>query len=226
MARFVVIEGLIGVGKSSLCRAMAEEWKAQLVLEPAETNPFLALFYEDPKRYALPVQMFYLVNRWRQQEHVRQPGLFEDLVISDYLWLKDRLFAEKTLDPLELDLYDRFASALGDKAPVPDLVVWLTAPIDVLLQRIRRRKAPGEHHIKRDYLEDLQLRYERMFAAWTACPVLVIDNTEVNYVEDPLARRDVLGRIRSALGGGNTPDSPGFLARNREDQPSLFGSGA
>lgn len=224
MRRFVVVEGLIGVGKTSLCRVLAQEWGAKLVLEPSETNPFLEPFYQDPARFAFPVQMFYLVNRWRQQNVIRQPDLFEDIVVSDYLFAKDRLFAEKTLDPLEIDLYDRFALALGEQAPRPDLVVWLTAPTDVLLDRIEERSAPGEAAITAAYLDDLRERYEKLWARFTVCPLLRIDNRDMDYVRSPEDRARVLGILRDALEGRITP-APGSASADREEQPSLFGRG-
>lgn len=221
MRRFIVVEGLIGVGKSSLCRLLRDKWGARLILEPADNNPFLALFYEDSARYGFPVQMYYLVNRWRQQEQIRQQDLFQELVVSDYLWEKDRLFAEMTLDDLELDLYDRFATALAEQAPVPDLLIYLHAPLDVLLRRIQRRRAPGENLIKREYLEDLRQRYERLLSNWTASPILRIDNSKINYVDEIDGRQRVLEKISEAL-GGEAPVVPGFTP-NRENQPSLFG---
>lgn len=191
------------------------------MLEPAEDNPFLALFYEDRPRYAFPVQMFYLVNRWRQQEGVRQGELFTELVVSDYVFEKDRLFAEMTLDKLELDLYDRFAGALGESAPVPDLLIWLDAPTDVLMSRIRRRHAPGEHKIEADYLEDLRGRYRQLLAGWTASPILEIDNTHLNYVDDEAGMQAVLEHIERALLGA-TAGASGFLEVAPE-QTNLFG---
>src|SRR5690349_7004431 len=113
MTRYVVVEGLIGVGKTTLCHLLERYRGATLILEPAATNPFLEPFYADPERYAFPVQMFYLINRWRQQSRIRQGDLFTELVVSDYLFEKDRLFAAKTLSAEELTLYDRFAAALG-----------------------------------------------------------------------------------------------------------------
>lgn len=224
MRRFVVIEGLIGAGKSSLARLLRDRWGARLVLEPAETNPFLEPYYEDPVRYAFPVQMFYLVNRWRQQESVRQQDLFSELVVSDYLFAKDRLFAEKTLSPVELELYDRFAEALGESAPVPDLLIWLDAPIEVHLQRIAERRAPGEQHIAPEYLVDLRQRYERLLSAWSACPVLRVDNRGMDYVRRGSDQDAVLELIAAALEGRAPRQAPGSIV-DREAQPDLFGAG-
>jgi deoxyguanosine kinase len=222
MRRFVVVEGLIGVGKTSLCRLLEKEWGARLVLEPAATNPFLGPYYEDPARYAFPVQMFYLYQRWRQQQDIRQEDLFAEVIVSDYLFEKDRMFAEKTLKDDELLLYDEFRKALGEVAPVPDLVVYLHAPLDVLMGRIAERGAPGEEHIVPEYLEDLAERYERLWSRWNASPLLRIDNTEMDYRRDPAAAAAVLGRIESALERrGPAPGSD----QDREDQPALFPPG-
>ncbi len=217
MGGYVVVEGLIGVGKTSLCHLLAEAWGARVVLEPSETNPFLGPFYEDPARYAFPVQMYYLMTRWRQQEHIRQQDLFHGTIISDYLFEKDRLFAEKTLEPLELELYDRFAGALGEQAPSPDLVVYLTAPVPVLLRRIAKRHAIGEERITAKYLEDLVERYDRLLAGWTRSPILRLDNQALDYVGDPTARALVQKRVESALRGEETVDDLGD-----ERQPTLF----
>lgn len=217
MGRFLVVEGLIGVGKTSLCRLLAAEWGARLVLEPSATNPFLEPFYRDPARYAFPVQMYYLMNRWRQQESIRQEDLFHPLVVSDYLWEKDRMFAEKTLEDLELELYGQIAGALGQGTPKPDLVVYLHAPMDVVVERIAKRSAPGEERIRTEYLEDLAERYERLLAGWRSCPVLRIDNTRLDYVDDPAARASVLRRVKRAL-DGESDEMPVTDPR----QPSLF----
>jgi len=222
--RYVVVEGLIGVGKTTLCRLLQAERGAELFLEPAATNPFLEPFYQDPERYAFPVQMFYLINRWRQQSAIRQQDLFSTLVVSDYLMEKDRLFAEKTLPADELELYDRFAGALGEQTPTPDLLIFLDAPTEVILQRIERRRAPGEEAISPNYLDDLRNRYHALLAEWTRCPVLRLDNTDMNYADDPADQKRLLEWIDAALAGEPLPPgAPGSMS-DREAQPSLFGS--
>lgn len=224
MRRFIVIEGLIGVGKSSLARLLRERWGARLFLEPAETNPFLEPYYYEPERYAFPVQMFYLVNRWRQQDRIRQGELFSDLVVSDYLFAKDRLFAETTLTPQELELYDRFTEALGERAPIPDLLVFLEAPVEVLMQRIAERAAPGEERITEAYLEDLRVRYETLLAGWTVCPILRVDNRAMDYVRRAPDQDAILELISAALEGRTPRQAPGSTV-DREAQPELFGAG-
>jgi deoxyadenosine/deoxycytidine kinase len=222
--RFIVVEGLIGVGKTSLCRLLQAAWDAELILEPSETNPFLEPYYADPERFAFPVQMFYLINRWRQQDRIRQPDMFHEVVVSDYLFAKDRLFAEMTLNPTELELYDRFAGALGEQAPVPDLVIYLEAPTATLMERIARRKAPGEHLIEPEYLDRLRARYEDLLHHWTRSPVLRLDNRELNYVDSEAGRREVLQTVEAALAGEPVPTAPGSNP-DREAQPDLFGAG-
>jgi deoxyguanosine kinase len=219
--RFVVIEGLIGVGKTTLCRLLQERRRAELVLEPHEDNPFLAPFYEDPTRYALPVQMYFLLTRWRQLDRIRQLSLFHPWVVSDYLFEKDRLFAEKTLRDDELELYERFAAQLGKVIPKPDLVVVLHAPQKVLLKRIRQRGIKGEEHIDAAYLSDLAGRYEALWAGWTHSPLLHVDNTALDYHSDPEAQTSILERIDEAIVRASPASTPG--SSDREAQPDLFG---
>ncbi len=219
------VEGRIGVGKTTLCRLLERERQATLFLEPAATNPFLEPFYSDPQRYAFPVQMFYLYNRWRQQTRIRQGDLFNGLVVSDYLFEKDRLFAGKTLNSEELELYDRFAGALGEQAPTPDLVVYLEAPIDVILERIERRRAPGEQAITPAYLHDLRDRYEDLLSDWRRCPLIRLDNQSLNYADDPEAQTALLQTIDQAL-SGEPPlpnEAAGSTNVDRQVQQDLFG---
>jgi deoxyadenosine/deoxycytidine kinase len=215
----IAVEGLIGVGKTTLCHLLARERGARLLLEPSERNPFLEPFYREPRRYAFPAQMAYLIQRWRQQQSLRQVELFGGLVATDYVFEKDRLFATKTLSDEELDLYDRFADALEERGQKPDLLIWLDAPIEVCLQRIGRRNAPGEDAIDADYLVDLRARYRGLLARWRACPVLRIDSSRVDLADDPVDQATVLTRIDAALAGHVVSDP-------LDDSPELFPTGA
>lgn len=206
--RFIVIEGLIGVGKTSLCRLIAREWGARLVLEPAEDNPFLASFYADPSRFAFPAQMFYLASRYGQQLSLLQRDLFSDLVVSDYIFAKDRLFAEQTLDDIELELYDRFTGLLSGRIPEPDFVVFLDAPTEVIAQRIKRRAIPSEQAIAPAYLDELRERYYTLWSRYRAAPVYVLDTSDRNYVDNRADADWILGLVRGWLDGEPAPDAP------------------
>jgi len=223
MSRFIVVEGLIGVGKTSLCRILEEEFNARLVLEPCEDNPFLASFYADPDRFAFPAQMFYLATRYRQQESISQQHLFSQMVVSDYLFEKDRLFAEQTLAGNELDLYDRFAGLLRDSIPTPDVVLFLDSPTEVILKRIARRSIDAEQTIGAEYLDQLRDRYLSLWRRYTAAPVIHLNTAELNYVDDMEARASVLEMIRGWVDELKGPEAPASLVE-REAQPSLFGA--
>lgn len=213
-ARVVVIEGLIGVGKTTLCRLIQREWGARLVLEPAEDNPFLARFYADPEHFAFPAQMFYLAARYAQQRTLRQPNLFAPLTVCDYLFAKDRLFAEMTLSGPELDLYLRFAGILDETPVHPDFVVFLDAPTEVIRRRIARRAIDAEQRIPASYLDDLRERYYRLWDRWHHAPVYVVPTEELDYVNDPVARAHMLSMIDGWLRGVPHPAAP--PARGRQ----------
>lgn len=208
MARFIVIEGLIGVGKTSLCRLLAREWGARLVLEPAEDNPFLASFYADPARFAFPAQMFYLASRYAQQLSLLQQDLFSDLVVSDYIFAKDRLFAEQTLDEAELELYDRFTSLFSGRVPEPDFVLFLDAPTQVITERIARRAIEAEQVIAADYLDSLRERYYALWDRYREAPVYVLDTSALNYVDDPRDAAQMLALIQGWLDGEPVEGAP------------------
>jgi deoxyadenosine/deoxycytidine kinase len=219
MAPLIAVEGLIGAGKTTLCHLLARERGARMVLEPSERNPFLVPFYRDPGRYAFPAQMAWLIERWRQQVDLRQLRLFDGWVVMDYVFAKDRLFAEKVLAFDELELYLRFSDALGEGGAVPDLLVVLDAPPAVCLERIRRRAAPGEDAVDQAYLEDLAERYHRLVEGWTACPVVRIDASRVDVASDLVDRAAVLTRIDAALAG--------YVASDVDDtHPALFPPGS
>ena len=225
MSKYIVIEGLIGVGKTSLCRILRDELSARLVLEPAEDNPFLAAFYSDQERFAFPAQMFYLATRYAQQADLRQGGLFEDLVIADYHFKKDQLFAELTLAGHEMALYERFAGLLGQGVPTPDFVIFLDSPTEIIQKRIARRAIDAEQVIEADYLNALRDGYHRIWARYNDAPVYVLNTAELNYVDNPKDRNTVIEMVQGWLSGQPVPGAPASLQSEREVQPSLFGPG-
>jgi len=226
LARYFVIEGLIGVGKTTLCRLIRDHWGARLILEPAADNPFLAAFYSDKERYAFPAQMFYLATRYAQQAELRQGELFDEMIVADYLFEKDRLFAEQTLVGHELDLYERFASHLGATIVRPEFVLFLDSPTDVVLKRIGRRAISAEQVIEPEYLDSLRDAYHRLWASYKDAPVYVLDTQGLNYVDSEEDRLVVLEMIQGWLDGRPVPGSPASVHAEREEMPNLFSSGA
>lgn len=181
---FVVVEGPIGVGKTSLAERLAVRFGSELLLEGPEENPFLERFYQDPKSAALPTQLFFLFQRARQIEALRQDDIFQPVRICDFLLDKDRLFAELTLDPDELGLYQSVYDKLAPDAPDPDLVVYLQAPVDTLMARVARRGIAYEQAIERDYLERLSDAYTRFFYDWRRSPLLIVNTADINPIDD------------------------------------------
>ncbi len=179
--RYVTVEGCIGVGKTTLTRLLSEALGARTVLEIVEENPFLPEFYQDKVAHAFKTQMFFLLSRFKQQEALLQGDLFQGTVVSDYLFAKDRIFAELTLSASEMALYDQIFRALSSKVRSPDLVIYLHAPMDVILERIARRGRPFERDIERQYLEDLVGAYGRFFQRFDEAPVLTIDTADLNF---------------------------------------------
>ena len=181
---YIVVEGPIGVGKTSLARRLAESFETDLLLESAEDNPFLERFYEDPRSGALPAQLFFLFQRARQIQAMRQADMFQPVRVSDFLMEKDRLFAELTLDADELQLYDQVYNHLTVDAPVPDLVIYLQAPEDVLLKRIAKRGIRYERKIDAGYLRRLSEAYARMFLYYEAAPLLIVNAAHIDLVDN------------------------------------------
>jgi deoxyguanosine kinase len=179
---YIVVEGPIGVGKTSLARRLAASFECDLVLEQAGDNPFLERFYRNPRAAAFQTQLHFLFQRARQVQDLRQPDLFNRVRVADYLLEKDRLFARLTLDEEEFALYDQVYARLAIDAPVPDLVVYLQAPVDVLIDRIARRGIPCEQSIERRYLERLGESYARFFLEYEAAPVLTVNAAEIDPV--------------------------------------------
>ncbi len=182
--RYIVIEGPIGVGKTSLARRLGKSLGGQLVLEQADENPFLERFYRNPRAAAFQAQLFFLFQRARQLEEVRQEDLFGTVRIADYLLEKDRLFARVTLDEAEYGLYEKVYERIVVDALTPDLVVYLQAPVDVLVDRIAKRGIRYEQYIERAYLEKLTQAYARFFHSYDASPLLIVNAASIDPVNN------------------------------------------
>ena len=200
-SRYIAIEGPIGVGKTALAKRLAESLSANLVLEEVDENPFLERFYRDGRSAALPAQMFFLFARARQIEDLRQSDLFSSVRISDYLFTRDRLFAELNLDTEELKLYDQIADNLAVDAPVPDLVIYLQASVDALLQRLVRRDTNYDRFVDRGYLEKLTDAYARFFHQYDDGPLLIVNASQIDPVNNDADYEQLFQQIERTTGG-------------------------
>jgi deoxyadenosine/deoxycytidine kinase len=199
--RFIVVEGPIGVGKTTLARRLADTFGSELLLEGAEENPFLERFYQNPRSAALPLQMFFLFQRARQMQELRQGDMFEPVRVADFMLEKDRLFAELTLDSDELRLYEQAYSLLTIDAPLPDLVIYLQAPVEVLQGRITKRARPGEERISPDYLHKVAGSYARFFYNYDASPLLIVNAAEIDLARSDRDYLQLLEHIRAIRSG-------------------------
>ncbi|MFO1198860.1 MAG: deoxynucleoside kinase [Burkholderiaceae bacterium] len=181
--RHIVVEGPIGAGKTSLARKLSERFGAGLVLEEPSANPFLERFYREGRRYALPTQLFFLFQRVNQLRDLSQRDLFSQAVSGDFLLDKDPLFARLTLDDDELALYHQIFDSLRPQAPVPDLVIYLQAQPDTLVERVRRRGVPMEADMSEDYLRALADSYSRFFYNYDAAPLMIVNTEHLNPIE-------------------------------------------
>ena len=199
--RYIAVEGPIGVGKTSLTRLLAERLDGRSVLEAVEENPFLPAFYQDRAKHALKTQLFFLLSRFQQQESLGQADLFAQVTVSDYVFAKDRIFAALTLSPDELALYERIYTALGPRVVQPDLVIYLQARLEVLLQRIRRRARDYERHFDADYLERLSRAYNDFFFHYGDTPLLVINTSDIDFVHNEADLDNLLSVVRKMRKG-------------------------
>lgn len=199
--RHLVVEGPIGVGKTSLARRLAASLGSDILLEDADANPFLGAFYANARAAALPTQLFFLLQRVEQMTNLKQADLFAPVRVADFLMEKDRLFAELTLTEEELKLYDRIWTALAPELPTPDLVVYLQAPVPVLQARIARRGIGHEQQMSAEYLERLSEAYVRFFHYYSAAPVLMVNAAQADFVNDEQAYRLLLARILAPVAG-------------------------
>lgn len=199
--RFIVVEGPIGCGKTSLAKLLSARLGASLLLEDAQSNPFLPLFYRDMKRHALSTQLFFLFQRLQQLEGLRQPDLFETPTVADFALQKDPLFAKLTLNDAEFGLYSRIWEHVRPQVPAPDLVIYLQAKTDTLLERVRRRGEPMEATISEEYLRSLSEAYTRYFYDYDESALLVVNSERLNFVDVPDHFDLLVERVKAIRGG-------------------------
>ncbi len=183
MFRYIVIEGPVGVGKTILTSLLAKEFNGRAILEKPEENPFLRQFYQDRKKYAFQTQLFFLLQRFRQQKEIAQLDLFNQITLCDYLFSKDRIFATLNLDDNELALYEQIFHLLNGQITSPDLIIFLQAKPEVLLHRIRARSHAYEKEIDLEYLRTLTEAYNYFFFHYTQSPLLIVDTSEIDFVK-------------------------------------------
>ena len=205
MSHYIVIEGVIGVGKTTLTRLLAKTFSSDILLEVVEENPFLSDFYGDRARYAFQTQTFFALSRFKQQTNEVAPRVGQTNLLSDYLFAKNDIFARQNLTADELDLFQQLYRTLLERVPRPDLVVYLQADVETLMARIALRDRPFERDMDRQYIADLRDAYDSFFAHYTDTPLLTIGTDALTLVRDPGARAQVVGQIRAALRGYKQP---------------------
>ncbi len=198
---YIAIEGPIGVGKTSLARLLAEHLSARLVLEEFEENPFLADFYNDPERFAFQTQLFFLLQRYQQQQDLRQVDMFHNLLVTDYMFVKDRLFASLNLNEKEINLYDTVANLLERNVIKPDLVIYLQADTDTLMKHIAKRGRSFERDMSYDYINALNQVYSEYFFPYQDTPLVIINTNNIDFVNNPNDLEEVINVIRQPVSG-------------------------
>ena len=198
---YVAIEGTIGVGKTSLANLLSEKLSAKLVLEAFEDNPFLSDFYEDPERHAFQTQLWFLLQRYQQQQDLRQVDMFQNLVITDYMFVKDRLFASLNLNEKEMSLYDTVANMMERNVIHPDLVIFLQADTETLMKNIASRGREIEKNISEDYIDALNQVYNEYFFRYQDTPLVIINTNNIDFVNNHKDLEEVINYIRQPVTG-------------------------
>ena len=198
---YIAIEGPIGVGKTSLANLMSKELSARLVREEFDENPFLPDFYKDPERFAFQTQLFFLLQRYRQQQELRQVDMFQKLLITDYMFVKDRLFASLNLSEKEMQLYDTVANLLERNIIKPDLVIYLQADTDTLMKNIAKRGREMETGITYEYIDALSQVYTEYFFRYQDTPLVIINTNNIDYVHNEDDLKEVIKYIRQPVSG-------------------------
>jgi len=192
---YIAIEGVIGAGKTSLASMLSERLSARFVQEKFEENPFLSRFYEDPEHYAFQTQIFFLLNRYRQQQELFQADLFHSHVVSDYIFEKDKIFAYLTLRDDELKLYENLLATIERTIPLPDLVIYLQSSVDRLMENIRKRRREMEKNMSVEYIKELNEAYNYFFFRYKSAPLLIVKATDIDFVNNPDHFEDLLTQI-------------------------------
>ena len=198
---YIAIEGPIGVGKTSLAQLLSKELGARLVLEDFEDNPFLPDFYNDPERFGFQTQLFFLLQRYRQQQDLRQVDMFQKLLITDYMFVKDRLFASLNLGDKQMQLYDTVASLLERNIIRPDIVIYLQADTDVLMKNIEKRGRNMEKNVTWEYIDALNQVYTEFFFRYQDTPLVIINTNNIDFVENENDLKEVIDYIRQPVSG-------------------------
>jgi deoxyadenosine/deoxycytidine kinase len=195
--RFIAVEGSIGAGKTSLVNLLGEQYGARVILEDNDTNPFIAKFYEDQEAYSFQTQIFFLLNRFNQYQELAQRDLFNSVVVIDYLFQRDKVFAQLNLEDHEYRLYEQIFNLIGPKAPKPDLVIFLQANTEVLLKRVSKRNRDYEAFMDPDYLDSVNKAFNNFFFYYSETPLLVINTNEIDFVEKKCDLEELINKINS-----------------------------
>ncbi len=198
---YIAIEGPIGVGKTSLVKLLGEKLSARTILEQFEENPFLADFYDDPERFAFQTQLYFLLQRYQQQQELRQVDIFHNLLVTDYMFVKDRLFASLNLNEKEMGLYETVANLLERNVINPDLVIYLQADTDTLMKNISKRKRSFEKNMSRDYIDALNQVYNEYFFRYQDTPLLIINTNNIDFVNNKKDLEEIINVVRKPITG-------------------------